>query len=81
MVSMTKTQLTIRQNVKKNKIKKFHFFLSWEKNEISEKDVKKKPPGSSPENNFRHQNNKFHNICNYWFYWCFVQKVLLTGFI
>ena len=43
MVSMTKTQLTIRQNVKKNKIKKFHFFLSWEKNEISEKDVKKTP--------------------------------------
>ena len=37
MVSMTKTKLTIRQNVKKkNKIKKFHFFLSWEKNEISE---------------------------------------------
>ena len=44
MVSMTKTKLTIRQNVKKkNKIKKFHFFLSWEKNEISEKDVKKNP--------------------------------------
>ena len=43
MVSMTKTQLTIRQNVKKNKIKKFHFFLNWEKNEISEKDVKKNP--------------------------------------
>ena len=43
--------------------------------------MSKKTPGSSPENNFRHQNIKFHNICNYWFYWCFVQKVLLTGFI
>ena len=27
MVSMTKTQLTIRQNVQKNKIQKFHFFF------------------------------------------------------
>ena len=27
MVSMTKTQLTIRQNINKNKIQKFHFFF------------------------------------------------------